>query len=71
MPTLNFQTERPPWPEDMQEALTAQEERLREMALNAKGKRAKEARRTRIIRWAMRLTIIAITLWLLCETVIS
>jgi hypothetical protein len=71
MTTSNSTPEPPPWPEDMEEALTAQEEKLQKMAADGKRRRPGIAIRMRIIRWAVRVTIIAITFWLLCETVIS
>lgn len=64
--------ERPPWPVDMEEALTAQQEKLREIARSSKRQRRLGTPiRTRIVRWAVRVVVIAITLWLLCETAIS
>ncbi len=70
MVMVNPTSERPPWPDDMEEALTAQQERLRQIAAAGKHRR-KDAMRKRIARWAVRIGIIAITFWLLCETVIS
>lgn len=63
--------ERPPWPEDMEEALTAQQEKLREIARSKSQRRLGTRVRTRVIQWAVRIVVIAITLWLLCETAIS
>ena len=70
MASSNLQPERPPWPDDMEQAFTAQEERLRGMALKAKARRPENAMRTQLISWTVRILIIAITFWLLCETVI-
>lgn len=70
MTNLNSTPERPPWSEDMEEALTAQQQKLREFAAAGKSRRTRPVR-TRIIRWAVRGVIIAITVWLLCETVIA
>ena len=71
MTNLNSALERPPWPEDMEQALTAQEEKLREIKAARKRRLSGAVARTQTIRWAMRLMIFAITLWLVCETVIT
>lgn len=75
MPTVNSTPGLPPWPEDMEEALTARQEKLQEIARKiARSKRQMRLGtpiRTRVIRWAVRIAIIAITFWLLCETAIS
>ncbi len=71
MTTLNSTPGRPPWPDDMEEALTAQEEKLRRMPPSPKRKPHAIAMRTRITRWAVHVTIVAIAFWLFCETVIS
>lgn len=70
MTNSNSARERPPWPEDMEQALTAQEEKLREITAAGKRRRSGAGARTQTIRWAVRLMIFAITFWLLCETVI-
>lgn len=67
MTTLNPTPQHPPWPEDMEEALRAQEQKLQTMAAAV---RRRPATRTRIIRWIVRITLMAITFWLLSEAVI-
>ncbi len=71
MPTLNSAPGRPPWPEDMEEALAAQQKKLQALAIGEKRRGPRTSFRTRLIRWTVRVLIIAITFWLLCETVIS
>jgi hypothetical protein len=60
-----------PWPDDMEEALAAQQQRLQEIARRRNRPELRTMRRTRVIRWAIRIVVIAITFWLLCETAIA
>jgi hypothetical protein len=55
----------------MEEALAAQQEKLQAIAIDKKRRGARTSIRTRLVRWTVRVVIVAITLWLLCETVIS
>ncbi len=71
MPTLNSAPERPPWPEDMEEALLAQQEKLQAIAVEEKRRGPRTSIRILLVRWTVRAVIIGITFWLLCETVIS
>jgi hypothetical protein len=61
----------PPWPDDMEEALMAQHEKLQQISRRRERQRQRTSIRTRVIRWAIRIVIVGITFWLLCETVLS
>ncbi len=68
MPHSNYSSERPPWSEDTEEALAMQEKYLRKLT---RGHPPSAEMSKRIIRCTVRLAILALVLWLFCETVVS
>lgn len=69
MTPSNPTPERPPWPDDMEEALMRH--RARVLRDGGKPESALGGRRirNRIARWVMCTALVVFTLWLLCEVV--
>jgi hypothetical protein len=67
MPSFKTAKERPPWPEDTEEALIRREERLRTIGATGKGKRARAVIGTKAVRRLASVAFVVFASWLLAE----